>query len=285
MHPTQNNVIVQICLRWGLLSVLGHMYTKFGTRTELRPIHVATHLHREKGMAHEKVIIVGYGGLGREVLWAARRAQVQTPGWTAEIIGFTGKVAPDGDGTVDGLPYLGGDGPELLQGRGGPSPTHYICAIGNNTVRKRVSESMDTMGLKAFSLIDPAALIFPDVVIGAGSFIAAQSIISASARIGRHVVVNFNCSVGHDVIMGDFAHICPGVRLSGGVWLEEGAFIGTNGVVNPKGSIGQWSTLGSSSMTSVAIQAHATAVGVPARVVWINKPEGEANPINLSKDS
>jgi sugar O-acyltransferase (sialic acid O-acetyltransferase NeuD family) len=218
-------------------------------------------------MPNERVIIVGCGGLGREVLWAARRAQAQTPDWTAEIVGFTAETAPHGNQSLDGLPFLGLTSKGLLE-VSPAAPTHFICAIGDNRARKRLCGILESLGLIPFTVIDPSVAIGPMVEIGYGSYIGAGSIISPSSRIGRHVVINHACSIGHDSNMGDFSQACPGTRISGWVQVGEGALLASNAVAAPKVSIGPWAILGASSMASRDLPAEATAIGIPAKIVF-----------------
>ena len=218
-------------------------------------------------MAREALVIVGCGGLGREVLWAARRAQALTPDWTAELVGFTAEMAPEGGSVVDGLPFLGLLGPDLAAGCR-TAPTHYICAIGDNQARKRICARMEALGLRPKSVLDPSVLIAPGVEVGPGTYVGAGSILSPSANLGAHVVVNQGCTIGHDATVGAFAQVCPGARVSGWAIVGEGALLGSNAVVAPKVSVGAWSILAAASMASRDLPAEVTALGTPARIVF-----------------
>lgn len=214
-------------------------------------------------MSNEKIIIAGFSALGREVLWVAHRAQAQTPGWTAEILGYTETAAPEAGAGVDGLPYLGMEGPGLLELE--PRPSHFICAIGDNHVRQRVCALLESLGLEPFSVIDPSVIIGPGVTVGAGSYVAPGSILSPDSTLGRHVLINQHVSIGHDAVLGDFAQACPGARVSGWAKVGEGAFLGSNAVVSPRISVGPWSSLGACSFARQNIPERVTAVGNPAR--------------------
>jgi sugar O-acyltransferase (sialic acid O-acetyltransferase NeuD family) len=212
-------------------------------------------------VGNERVIIVGFSGLGREILWTARRAQAQAPQGSAQIVGYTEKnPAPD---PRDGIPCLGQEGPGLLE-----SATHFICAIGDNRTRRQVCARIEAMGLKPISVIDPSVIIGPDVAIGPGCYVAAGSILSPGASLGRHVLINQGCTIGHDARTGDYVQACPGVRVSGWVAIGEGALLGSNAVAAPRISLGAWSTLGAASFASRDLPAGATALGIPARILF-----------------
>jgi len=218
-------------------------------------------------MANERVILVGFGRFGREVLWASRRAQALSQNWTAEFVGFTDLPSPDQESVVDGLPYLGVERAEILDGRA-DTPTHFICAIGDNKRRKKACEFCEDLGLIPFTVVDPSVIVAPEVTIGAGTYVGAGSILSPGAKLGRHVIINHGCSIGHDSDLGDFSQACPGARISGWVRAEEGAMLGSNCVAAPRVQIGAWATLGASSFANRSIPPGASAIGVPIQFLF-----------------
>ena len=63
--------------------------------------------------------------------------------------------------------------------------------------------------------------------IGEGTIICAGSIITTNVIIGDHVIVNLDCTIGHDDIIRDFATLYPSVNVSGNVIIEPCVEIGT----------------------------------------------------------
>lgn len=84
--------------------------------------------------------------------------------------------------------------------------------------------------------------------------------VSAGAKLGAGVIVNHHVSVGHDAVIGDFAQLCPGVRVSGGCQLGEGILMGSNAVAVPLKRIGDWATLGAGSTAFADVPAGTTRV-------------------------
>jgi sugar O-acyltransferase (sialic acid O-acetyltransferase NeuD family) len=222
-------------------------------------------------MKNIRLVIAGCGGLGQEVLWAARRAESQAPDQTVDILGFCAEISPPEGTEIAGLPFLGLVDSRLLNA---PSkrPTHFICAIGDNLARKRICGALEALGLEPWTVVDPSVIVGPSVSLGLGTYIGAGSILSPGSRIGHYVVVNHACSIGHDSIMGDFSQACPGTRVSGWAAIGEGALLGSNAVVAPKVSIGAWSILGAVSLASRDIPPGVTALGTPAKIVF-QKPQ------------
>jgi len=222
-------------------------------------------------MKNIRLVIVGCGGLGQEVLWAARRAQCQASDQTVGILGFCAEIAPPENTEIAGLPFLGLVDSELLNGLSN-RPTHFICAIGDNLNRKRICGALEALGLEPWTVVDPSVIVGPSVSLGPGTYIGAGSILSPNSCIGHHVVVNHACSIGHDSVLGDFSQACPGTRISGWASVGEGALLGSNAVVAPKVSIGAWSILGAASLASRDIPPGVTALGTPAKIVF-QKPQ------------
>jgi acetyltransferase EpsM len=85
------------------------------------------------------------------------------------------------------------------------------------------------------------------------------------------VILNTSCSVDHDCVVEDFAHLAPGVRLAGNVHVGEGALLGVGSCVIPGVRIGRWATVGAGAAVIEDVPDYATVVGVPARVIKIGE--------------
>lgn len=81
--------------------------------------------------------------------------------------------------------------------------------------------------MKFATLIDPSVLVSKRVEIGEGSIICAGTIITVNIKIGNHVIVNLDCTIGHDDVIEDFVTIYPSVNVSGKVLIGECSELGT----------------------------------------------------------
>lgn len=144
------------------------------------------------------------------------------------------------------------------------SEVNAIIAIGDNQVRKRISERYK---MNFISLFHPFSQISPRSFIAEGTVIVGGVIINANAIIGKHVIVNTNSSVGHDVCIEDYVHIAPNVALAGHAYVGEGTFVGMGASVLPGVKIGKWCTVGAGSVVLENVPDRTTVVGNPARVI------------------
>jgi sugar O-acyltransferase (sialic acid O-acetyltransferase NeuD family) len=141
-------------------------------------------------------------------------------------------------------------------------------AIGSSEERKNIYTSLK--GDYHFpSLIHPSALLMsPDTIrIGKGAIICAGSILTTNISLGDFIIINLHSSVGHDCILGDFVSLMPGARLSGGVILEDGVYVGTNASILPGLRIGAGATIGAGAVVTKDVAPNSTVVGVPAKAI------------------
>ena len=186
----------------------------------------------------QRMVIIGAGGFGREAAWVIERINAVVP--TFEMLGFCDDAADKNEGFCGVYPLLGSTGKIKAQfGEVG-----FFCAIGNNRVRRDVMANACAQGLEPVSVIDTTAVIAPGVRIGRGSFVGIGSVVSVGAVIGEGVIVNHQVCVGHDVTVGSFAQLCPGVCVSGGCEIGEGALFGTLSGAIPLKRVGVWATVG-----------------------------------------
>lgn len=143
-----------------------------------------------------------------------------------------------------------------------------IVAIGDNGVRKRVSERVMHRFTNA---IHHSVLLSPFSSVGVGNMILHGAIVQAMARIGNHVIINTGAQVDHDCVIGDFTHIAPRTVLCGGVTVGEGALVGAGATVVPRTKIGKWAVIGAGTVVIDEVPDHAVVVGNPGRIVKYTK--------------
>lgn len=209
-----------------------------------------------------RIVIVGAGSLGREILATLRAGNSAGKQWN--VLGFLDS-APGLAGTeVSGVAVLGDD--EWSRNNADAS-LRFICAIGDPKIRRQVVNKLSAMNCKFALVVHPDVRVPDSVKIGDGTVIMAGTQFTTDVTIGSHVVVYVNCSITHDVRVGDFCLIPSGCTLSGESVLEEGVLLGAGVNVLPRKRIGAWAIIGAGSVVTRDIPGNATAVGVPCRVI------------------
>lgn len=140
----------------------------------------------------------------------------------------------------------------------------FIIAIGDNRLRKAVSERLNSKFIKA---IHPSSIVDDTVLIGAGTVVMPHVVINPDAVIGDHVIVNSGAVVEHDCKLADYVHISPNATLAGGVAIGEGTQIGAGAIVLPGVIVGKWCMVGAGAVVSKSLPDYCTAVGIPAKPI------------------
>jgi sugar O-acyltransferase (sialic acid O-acetyltransferase NeuD family) len=161
-------------------------------------------------------------------------------------------------GTLLGVPYGGEYHEDIFP------ETPVIISIGNNSTRQSVVKATRH---RFTSTVHPSALISPYSSYDEGCMIFHGTIIQASTRIGKHVIINTGSRVDHDCVISDFAHIGPGAGLCGNVYVGEGTLVGAGAVVLPGVRIGAWCTVGAGAVVIKDVADGTTVVGNPAKVL------------------
>lgn len=191
------------------------------------------------GAKSKKLYIIGAGGFGREVSWLVERINADTPSW--EIAGFIDDNPVFHGNEERGYPVLGGC--EYFENI--MEEVWAVCAIGSAKIRIQVTEKLRTYkNVRFATLIDPSVMISEENTVGEGTIICAGSIITVGISIRNHVIVNLDCTVGHDDSIQDFVTLYPSVNVSGNVRIERGAELGTGTQVIQGKKIGRDTIVG-----------------------------------------
>jgi len=211
------------------------------------------------------LVIAGAGGLGREV--ALLISQLNAAGARWDVRGFYDDRAP-ATPTVGGLPYLG----TLADLNAVASPVAVAMAVGSSASRAAVVSRLTSPHLSFPALVHPAVDLRPEqrVALGEGCIVQRGCLFTCDITLGRFVLLNLGCTLGHDSVLEDFCSLMPHANVGGGAHLGAGVYLGTNATVIHQIRVEAGTTVGAGAVVVRDLPAHCTAVGVPA------KPLGKA---------
>ena len=217
-------------------------------------------------MESKKVAIIGSGGFGREVLWLIRdynsHPTIGSGQKPLDVVGFITNDTEMHGKVICDIPVLK-PYDWLLR-----NPDVYaVCGIGDPRARIKVTKYFEEKGVKFLSILHPSVKMSQYVEIGNGCIICAGNIITTQVKIGNHVHINLNSTIGHDAVIHDFVTISPGVNISGRVEVGYGVFLGTNCTMIERTRIGRGSFIGAGAVVNRDVEENVVSVGVPSRAV------------------
>ncbi len=205
------------------------------------------------------LVIVGAGGLGREVAWLVEDINRRKPEWN-----FLGFLDDGVQGkTVEGYQILG----TLDHLFKIDTDFWVVVAIANLQTRQRIVLEIEKNNIPLATLVHPSTIMSDYVKIESGSIICAASILTTNIHLGKSCIINPGCFIGHDTFFDDFVSLMPGCNVAGEVRIGTGCFLGLNSSVINRKSVGEWSVIGAGATVISDIPAYSMAVGVPAQVI------------------
>lgn len=198
------------------------------------------------------LLLVGASGLAREVL-------------AAGITGVVGILDDDAErhGTeVGGVPVLG------RTALAAERDDDLLLCFGPGTTRRQVARRLSRAGVdedRYATYAARSARIGRTCEVAPGSILLDGVVVTADARLGRHVVIMPNSTITHDDDLCDFVTIAAGVAVGGGVRIGRGAYLGMNASVRQGVTVGRDATIGMGAVVLSDVPEGETWAGVPAR--------------------
>jgi sugar O-acyltransferase (sialic acid O-acetyltransferase NeuD family) len=200
-------------------------------------------------------VLVGGGAFAREIHdWFA-------PG-LPEGDRFVGYL-DDGDRP---MAALGRDLPQLGDTKAHALAPNQRLVMGVGDPAGKVALARRLGGPEAFAtLIHPRSWVSASARLGRGVVIGPFADISADSRAGDLVTVNTHSSLGHDASLGDFCTLSGYVDLTGGVAIGARTFFGSGARVLPRLTIGADCKIGAGAVVVRGCEDGVTLYAAPAR--------------------
>jgi len=216
-------------------------------------------------MPNTQIAIYGAGDFSREIAWL-----IESCNDVKNEYNFV--CFMDDDKTVQGTELDGVPIINPINAYNQFSSLKIVGGVGNPKTRELMMQKAEQIGFEFATIIHPRTEFPKWIDIGLGTVICAGNILTVGVSVGQHVHINFDCTVGHDVILGDYTTLSPGVHVSGWVHFGRRVYVGTgavfiNGTKDNPIKIGDDAVIGAGACVTGSVPSDTTVVGVPAKPI------------------
>jgi sugar O-acyltransferase (sialic acid O-acetyltransferase NeuD family) len=197
----------------------------------------------------KKILIIGCGGFGRE-LWT----------WLDEReVFFYSDIKSDPQYVFENQVL----NPDNIKKYKNEIDCFYI-AISDPKVKKNIFNRFNQDFILGPPIIKSTSYSSKNKICD-GTVICPGTILTTNISIGKSVIVNINCTIGHDSFIGDWSTVSPGSFISGNVNIGNEVRIGTGSCIREKIMIGDNATVGMGSTVVKDVKENTVVFGTAAK--------------------
>ncbi|MGL0822740.1 acetyltransferase [Vibrio vulnificus] len=207
-----------------------------------------------------KFFIIGAGGFAREIY-----AYLEETDFTLNGVQLAGFL-DDNPHALDGFNLKHRLEGALLN-NDLPLGSKLIMAVANPSLKEMIFNFYKQLGFDFLTYKHQTAFIGNNVVLGEGTIVAPQSVVTADVTVGKCVTINALSSIGHDASIGNFSTLSGHCDVTGFVQLGEKVFMGSHALIIPNVKIGDMAVIGAGSVVISKVKPGVTMFGNPAKKI------------------
>ncbi|MGE5422987.1 MAG: sugar O-acyltransferase [Ignavibacteriales bacterium] len=207
----------------------------------------------------KKIIIVGAGGYGRELLQWIKDINEVSPRW--EIVGFIDDNLQALDGVECDYAIIG-----TIINWQPKEDEEFALAIGNPKTKEQIVTMMKNKGAVFADIIHPTATITQFSKYGEGIVMFPYAKLSVNSKVGDYVAI-LSSGVGHDVEIGDYSTISGMCSILPYVKIGKRVFLAANVAITYDIKIADDAYLGIGSIVVKDVAEGQTTFCNPARIL------------------
>jgi sugar O-acyltransferase (sialic acid O-acetyltransferase NeuD family) len=137
----------------------------------------------------------------------------------------------------------------------------FFPAVGNPRKREKITERLELSGGKLISIISSGAYISPlNDNRFEGLFAPLWSGISHNTTIEKSCILHHYTAIGHDVVIGKYASISPGVQVCSFSSIGDYCFIGTGAIISTHIKVGNNVVIGAGALVTRDLNDYETYI-------------------------
>ena len=209
----------------------------------------------------ERVLIIGAGGWGREVLH-----QMMHDDAGKDVHWYVGGFLDDRAHVLDGYDVevsIVGDPMSYV-----PEVNDvFVCAVGDPRERHKYVQPILEKGGR-FIPVRTQSFLSSRVHLGQGCLLGHWVHSGPDTWIGDFANIQALTMMGHDVYVGNYAHVGAQVFMGGGVRIGDFAIVHPRATILPGVVVGENAVVGAGAVVGKNVPPGATVFGNPAKVIF-----------------
>lgn len=207
----------------------------------------------------KKILIVGAGGFGRELLQWIKDINAEKTTW--EIGGFLDDNLQALDGVEIDYPVVG-----TISDWQPKDDEVFALAMGKPQLKRMVVEKLKSRGAHFAAVIHPTALVSPFAHYGEGLVMFPYSKLSCNSTVGDFVSI-LTTPIGHDNEIGDYTMISGGCNIVRNVKIGKDVFVAAGVCIAQDVVVKDGAYIGLGSVVLKDVKAGTKVFGNPARII------------------
>lgn len=205
----------------------------------------------------KKLLIIGAGSVGKFIAYNINQFTE-----SFEIIGFLDDDVRKHDSVIAGYKVLGSV--EKLDQYSG-SGIALVWGIAFPAMKKKLFQKYQNLSFEFPNFIAKTAWISEAVTFGKGCIVYPGTAINYETAITDFVVINMNCSLGHNCTIQSFTSLAPGVNLGGNTSIGCCVEMGIGASTVQSTVIGNNAIVGGQAMVVSNVSESDVVIGIPAK--------------------
>ena len=207
----------------------------------------------------QKLLIIGAGSVGKFIAYNLNQF-IQS----FEVIGFLDDDASKHNTIIAGFPVLGAvEKVQEFSGKG----IAIVWGIAFPSIKKKLFDQYQNLSFDFPNFIAKDAWVSEAVTFGKGCIVYPGTAINYETVIGDFVVINMNCSLGHNCSIQSFSSVAPGVNLGGNTKIGNCVEMGIGSSTVQGITIDDHAIIGGQAMVVSNISNADVVVGIPAKSI------------------
>lgn len=208
-----------------------------------------------------KIIIIGAGGYGRELLQWIKDINQKQPTW--EIVGFLDDNPKALDGVTCDYQVVGS-----IADWQPAKDEDFALALSAPDIKEKVAVRMKEKGARFPPIIHPTATLTAFSRYGEALVMFPHAKLSVNSTVGDFVTI-LSSGIGHDVTIGDYSTISGMCSILRNVTIGRRVFVACGVSVAQDVRVGDGAHLGLGSVVLQDVPERARVFGNPARIMPI----------------